>query len=88
MLSSIFKVLAHQKQQFMDRHVATLGLFILIPNQPVFALSPEFCVLSREATNTHFSLWFDPIGARTHDLPHSREYTDHYTIDDVQNIFL
>jgi len=27
------------KQQFADRHVATLGHIILIPRQPVFALS-------------------------------------------------
>jgi hypothetical protein len=28
------------KQQFVDRHVAPLEHIILIPNQPVFALSP------------------------------------------------
>ena len=28
--------------------------FIPIPSQPVFALSPYCCVLSREATNTNF----------------------------------
>jgi hypothetical protein len=28
------------KQQFAGRYVATLGHIILIPNQPVFALSP------------------------------------------------
>ena len=28
------------KQQSADRHVAPLGHIILIPNQPVFALSP------------------------------------------------
>jgi spore coat polysaccharide biosynthesis protein SpsF (cytidylyltransferase family) len=29
-----------QKQQSAGRHVAPLGHIILIPNQPVFALSP------------------------------------------------
>jgi hypothetical protein len=28
------------KKQSVDRHVAPLGHIILIPNQPVFALSP------------------------------------------------
>jgi hypothetical protein len=37
-----------------DRHVASLGHIILIPRQPVFALSPYCCILSREATNTNF----------------------------------
>jgi hypothetical protein len=31
---------------------------------------PSLCVVSGEATNTNFSLWFDPTDARTHDLPH------------------
>jgi hypothetical protein len=44
------------KQQFADRHVAPLGHIILIPCQPVLVNS----------------LWFDPTGARTHDLPDSR----------------
>jgi hypothetical protein len=39
------------KQQSTDRHVTTLGNIILILSQPVFALSPECCVLSGEATN-------------------------------------
>ena len=44
------------KQQFADRHVAPLRHIILIPSQPVLVNS----------------LRFDPTGARTHDLPHSR----------------
>ena len=39
------------KQQSVDRHVAPLGHIIIMPSQPVFALSPECCVLSEEATN-------------------------------------
>jgi len=41
------------KQLSADRHVAPLGHIILIPSQPVFALSPLCCVLSGEATNTN-----------------------------------
>ena len=39
------------KQQSVGRHVAPLGHIIIMPSQPVFALSPECCVLSEEATN-------------------------------------
>ena len=39
------------KQQFTDRHVAPLVHIILIPSQPV--LSPSYCMLSGEATNTN-----------------------------------
>jgi hypothetical protein len=38
----------------MGRHVTPLGHIILILSQPVCALSPEWCVLSGEATNTNF----------------------------------
>jgi hypothetical protein len=48
------------KQQSADRDVAPLGHIILIPKQPVFALSP-----SGEATNVNFIVfWFDQIGDR------------------------
>jgi hypothetical protein len=42
------------KQQSTDRHVAPLWQIILIPSQPVFALSPSCCLLSRETTNINF----------------------------------
>jgi hypothetical protein len=42
------------KQQSVDRHSPPLGHIILIPNQPVFALSPYCCMLSGEATNSNF----------------------------------
>jgi hypothetical protein len=42
------------KQQPTGRHFAPLGYIILIPSQPVFALSPKCCVLSVEATQTIF----------------------------------
>ena len=58
------------KQQSGGRHVAPLRHIILIPSQPVFALSPYAACLA-EKQQFH-SLWFDPIGARTHNLLHSR----------------
>jgi hypothetical protein len=69
-----------------ERHIEQLGHIILIPSQPVFAFSPWCCVFSGEATNTKmYSLWFDPICARTHDVPHSRygEHANNYTTDAV-----
>jgi hypothetical protein len=43
--------------------VVSLGHIILIPRQPVFALSPlNAAYLSKEATNTNFSLWFGATG--------------------------
>ena len=52
MLCWIFIVVAHWNKS-MDRHIAPLG-HILIQSKPVFALSPSYCVLNREATNTNF----------------------------------
>ena len=43
------------KQQSADRHVAPLGHIILIPSQPVFAISTECCVLSGEGSNKYQS---------------------------------
>jgi len=42
-------------------------------------------MLSREATNTNFSLWFDPTGARIHYLPHCTrgQYANYYATDAV-----
>jgi hypothetical protein len=41
-------------QQSVDRHVTPPGHIIVILSKPVFALSPKYCVLSGEATNTNF----------------------------------
>ena len=60
-----------------------LGQIIMIQSQPVFALSPECCVHSGEATNTNFySLWlgFEPTIYRTRG-----EHANHYTTDAVLN---
>ena len=53
-LSWIFYSACSLKQQSADRHVASLVHIILIQSQPVFAVSPECCVLSGEAANTNF----------------------------------
>ena len=53
-LSWIFYSAISLKQHSEDRHVAPLGHIVLIPNQPVFALSPKCCVLRGKATNTNF----------------------------------
>ena len=46
----------------MDKHVLIMSL-------PVFLLNAEY--LAEKQNKYHFSsLWFDPIGARTQDLPH------------------
>jgi hypothetical protein len=43
-------------------------------------------MLSGEATNQFYNLWFDPNGTQTHDLPHA----NHYATDavDISMIFL
>ena len=53
-LSWIFIVLAHWNNSPRVDMSVNSGHIILIPSQPVFAFSPECCVLSREATNTNF----------------------------------
>jgi hypothetical protein len=62
------------KQQSTEKHI------ILIPSQPVFALSPSCCMLRGEATNTDsivfgFTRWgLEPM------IYHTRgEHPNHYT---------
>ena len=45
------------KQHYAGRHVTPLGHIIQIPRQSVFALSPEYCMLSGEATNINFTVF-------------------------------
>jgi hypothetical protein len=80
-----FIVLDHfLKQRSTDRHVASVGHIILIPSQPVFALSPKFCAFFGEATDTNFVVFcltrsgLEPTIYRTRD-----EHANHYTIDAV-----
>ena len=72
------------KQPSADRHVAPLGHIILIPSQPVFALTPYCYVLSGEATHTNFIVFgltrprLETTTYRTRD-----EHANHYTTDAV-----
>jgi hypothetical protein len=55
MLSWIFIVLAHwNNSPRIDMSPHSVTLSCMIPDQPVFSLSPYCCVLSREATNTNY----------------------------------
>jgi hypothetical protein len=74
------------KQQSADRHVAAFGHIILIPSQPVFALSPKCCVLSEEATNTNIT----GFGLTWPGLEHMiyrtwGEHANHYATDSLSN---
>ena len=72
------------KQQSADIHVALLGHIILIPSQPIFALSPQRCVLRREATNTNFIVFGSTRPRLEPMVYHTRgEHADHYTTDVV-----
>ena len=76
------------KQQSAGRHVAPLWHIILITSQPVFALSPECCVLNGEATNTNFIVFgltqpgLEPAIYRT------GEHANHYATDAVLKIII
>ena len=80
-LSCIFYIASSLKQQFANRHVALLG-HILIPSQPIFPLSPQCCLLIREAKKNIFTffgftrLWLEPTIYRTR-----TKHANHYTTD-------
>ena len=58
------------KPQSKGRHVTTIGHIILIPSQPVFALTPQCCTLRGEGTNINFKgLWFDLTALRDKQWP-------------------
>ena len=76
----VFYSASSLKQQSAGRHVAPLEHIILTPRQPVIALSPQCCTLSREATKTNLIVFGS---TRTHDLPHSNRHTNHYATDVV-----
>jgi hypothetical protein len=70
------------KQQSTGRHVAPLGQIILIPSQPVFALSPHCCLLSKEAT--HFIVFgLTRPGLEPMIYPTQAEHANYYTTDAV-----
>ena len=53
----------------LKQNVVPLGHIILISRQPVSALPPYCCGAQWRSNKYQFhSLWFDPTGARTHDL--------------------
>ena len=72
------------KQQFAGRHVVPIGHIIQIPSQPVLALSPKCCVLSREATHTN-CIVFGSIRPRIEPTIYRNggEHANHYAIDAV-----
>ena len=70
------------KKQSADRHVAPLGYIILIPSQSVFVFLVNAACVEEKQHIPILYLGFDPIGARTHDIPHSRP-ARHYTTDVV-----
>ena len=68
----------------MDRDVTSLGHIILIPSQPVFALSPKCCMLSGEATNTNFIIFgLARPGLETTIYRTQGEHDNHYATDAV-----
>ena len=83
-LSSIFNSVSSLKQQSADIHVAPIGHIILIPSQPVFALSPEYCMFSGDETNTNYIVFglmrqgLEPTIYRTRN-----EHANHYTTYDA-----
>jgi hypothetical protein len=74
------------KQQSANRHVTPLWHIILIPSQPVFALSPWCCLLSGEETNTNFIV-FGLTWTRVEPTIYSTrgEHTNHYATDAVSS---
>jgi hypothetical protein len=57
---------------------------IMIPSQPAFALSPECCVLSQEATTTNFIVFgFTQPVLKPMIYCTRSEHTNHYTTDAV-----
>jgi hypothetical protein len=71
------------KQQFAGRHGAPFGHIILIPSQPVFALSSECCMLSGEATNTNFIFF----GLTRPGLEPTIYHINHYSTNPVGHDF-
>ena len=73
-LSWNFTVLVHWNNSpliDMSLHSDTLSWFR--PNQCLLSLSLLNATCLAEKQQIQFySLWFDPVGARTHDLPHPR----------------
>ena len=82
-----FYIASSLKQQSAGRHAAPLGYIILIPSQPVFALSPYFCMLSGEATNTNFIVFGLTRSGLEPTIYCTRgEHANHYTTNAVSHL--
>jgi hypothetical protein len=83
-LSWIFIVIAHWNNSLridMSHISDILSWFRANHNQSLLFLLNAACLVARYQFH---SLWFDLIGTRTRDLPHSRRACYHYIIDAVQ----
>ena len=68
------------KQQSMGRNVPPLGHNILIPSQPVIALTPKCCLFSREAANTNIIVLGLTWPGLEPTIYHTQsEHANHYT---------
>ena len=68
------------KQQFMGRNVPPFGHNILIPSQPVIALTPKCCLFSREAANTKIIVFGLTWPGLEPTIYHTQnEHANHYT---------
>ena len=74
-LNQIFFFL-HQNQNIFFSNIGNQNIFFRKkPEPPTFKLNGRS--LSGKATNINFSLRFDPVGDRTHDLPQLRRLQKH-----------
>ena len=78
----------YRELQSAERHVAPLGHIILIPSQPVFALSSNCCILIGEATNTNFIVFGLTRLGREHTIYHTwGENANYYTTNAAKKRF-
>jgi hypothetical protein len=76
------------KQQSANRHGTPLGHVILIPNQPVFALSPYCCVLKGEATHINCVVFYlSRSGLKLTFYRAGDAHANHYATDAVDSRF-
>jgi hypothetical protein len=77
------------KQQSVGRHVTPLGHIILIPTQPVFAPTPEWCVNCEEETKTYlivFGLIWLVLESKIYCT--RGKHANHYTTDTLLTSFM
>ena len=73
------------KQQSMGRNVLPLGHNILIPSQPVIALTPKCCMFSQEAVNTNIIVFGLTWPGLEHTIYHTQsEHTNHYITETLR----